>query len=297
MFMSRSSARLREARRQTAIDEKFGGGNVLGLVGGQEQRRIGGIPGVAHVAQRALRVARADQVGDIAFLAIDAGQRGMYQRRVHQSGQDAVGADAVGRVPDGHGPRHRHHRPLAGRVEAVVDAGPAAYGHRGIVDDRPGVLADHHRQHVVAGEVGALDIDRHQPVPGRLVEFGRTANDGHADVVDQDVDAPVGVQCRRHHPLDIGGASHVGDDGKCLSPPSSLMIACVAAAASASMSAPTTLAPSRAKSTDIALPLPQPGPTEPLPVTMATLSCRRPPISVLPLLSPVAPQSVFSTLP
>src|SRR5215510_12237167 len=46
--------------------------------------------------------------------------------------------------------------------------------------------------------------------------------------------------------------------------------------ASASLSTANTLAPSCANSTAVARPLPQPGPTQPAPVTMATLSARRP---------------------
>ena len=94
-----------------------------------------------------------------------------------------------------------------------VDPGPAEHRHRGVVDDRPGMLAHHHRQHMVAGQVGALEVHRHQPVPGRLVEFGRAADHGDADVVDQDVDPPVGLQGARHQPLDIGAARHVADHG------------------------------------------------------------------------------------
>src|SRR6266851_2381112 len=59
-------------------------------------------------------------------------------------------------------------------------------------------------------------------------------------------------------------------------PPSASMIALVSATASSLMSTRKTLAPSRAKSTAVALPLPQPGPLEPAPVTTATLPARRP---------------------
>ncbi len=62
-------------------------------------------------------------------------------------------------------------------------------------------------------------------------------------------------------------------------PPSFSMIRAVSRAAASSRSAQTTLAPSRAKRTAVAFPLPQPGPIEPAPTTRATLSERRPAIA------------------
>src|SRR5919106_449367 len=65
-------------------------------------------------------------------------------------------------------------------------------------------------------------------------------------------------------------------------PPSPSMISLVSFAASGSRSIPNTLAPSRANSTAVALPLPQPGPIEPAPVISATLSLRHSPIPLPP---------------
>ena len=59
------------------------------------------------------------------------------------------------------------------------------------------------------------------------------------------------------------------------SPPSSPMMPAVFSTASGLMSTAKTLAPSRAKLTAVALPFPQPGPIEPAPVTIATLSSKR----------------------
>src|SRR5262249_43553409 len=57
--------------------------------------------------------------------------------------------------------------------------------------------------------------------------------------------------------------------------PSPLMMAAVSSAAARFTSAQNTLAPSRAKVTAVALPLPQPGPIDPAPATSATLFLRR----------------------
>src|SRR3954468_2836373 len=58
-------------------------------------------------------------------------------------------------------------------------------------------------------------------------------------------------------------------------PPNSSMRATVSLIESPFLSAANTLAPSRANSTAVARPLPQPGPTQPAPVTSATLSFSR----------------------
>src|ERR1700757_687153 len=61
-------------------------------------------------------------------------------------------------------------------------------------------------------------------------------------------------------------------------PPSPSMIRLVSSAASRLISTARTLAPSLAKSTAVALPLPQPGPLDPAPETSATLSLSRSPM-------------------
>ncbi len=60
------------------------------------------------------------------------------------------------------------------------------------------------------------------------------------------------------------------------SPPSVAICFAVSSAFSALRSTQSTRAPSRAKSSAAALPLPTPGPRDPAPVTMATLPSRRP---------------------
>jgi hypothetical protein len=48
--------------RQTAIDDQLGAGNVLGLVGGEEQRRVGDIPSIAHASHWTLGVTTPDHL-------------------------------------------------------------------------------------------------------------------------------------------------------------------------------------------------------------------------------------------
>src|SRR5215471_17954375 len=58
-------------------------------------------------------------------------------------------------------------------------------------------------------------------------------------------------------------------------PPSLVMMPTVSSAAAALRSTQNTCAPSRAKVTAVALPLPQPGPIEPAPTTIAVLPLSR----------------------
>src|ERR1700752_519088 len=68
-------------------------------------------------------------------------------------------------------------------------------------------------------------------------------------------------------------------------PPSDLMMLTVSSAAAPLRSTQNTCAPSRAKGTAVALPLPQPGPIEPAPTTIAVLPFSRFIAFSLPLLS------------
>ena len=64
-----------------------------------------------------------------------------------------------------------------------------------------------------------------------------------------------------------------------ISPPTAFTLSTVSAVLAGSRSTANTLAPSSAKRTHVARPLPQPGPTLPAPVMMAMRSCRRPGMS------------------
>src|SRR5712691_14899 len=67
-------------------------------------------------------------------------------------------------------------------------------------------------------------------------------------------------------------------------PPSASMMPAVSSAAAGLISTQSTLAPSRAKVTAVALPLPQPGPIDPAPTTIATLPLSRSGMACLPFL-------------
>src|SRR5215475_13017736 len=172
-----------------AVDRQGDAGDEVRLVGGEEQRGIGDVPAGAHlVAQRHFGIAHRLDLG--AWLVELAGAGVDRHRRVHQAGQDDVGADAVLGVLVGELLREAHHRRL-GRLVGDVGVG-GEHGHRRDVDDGAALLLAHDRDHLRAGEDAALEIDRHAAVErllGDLVELGIAARQRHADIVVQDVDA------------------------------------------------------------------------------------------------------------
>ncbi len=150
-------------------------------------------------------------------------------------------------------------------------------GNRRDVDDGATPLLFHMWQDRFAGEEHTLEIDVADPVPAFLAGLHGPTQLQDADVVVEDVDVPIGAEAVLDHSFDLVSARHIClvygtvtaffvDDGLGL-------LGC-----GRLMSTVNTCAPSRAKSTAVALPLPHPGPEEPAPVTMATLSFKRSPI-------------------
>ena len=108
------------------------------------------------MAQRHLGVALGLDLGaallELARAGIDR------HRRVHQAGQDDIGADAVLRVLVGELFGEGDHRRL-GRLVGHIGIG-GDRGHRRDVDDRAALLRPHDRDHVLGGEHAALQVDR-----------------------------------------------------------------------------------------------------------------------------------------
>ena len=68
--------------RDAAIDHQLEPGDVFQFIGGQKQRRVGDVPGVAHVAHRHLRVARAPHRLDVA--------RGIARRQARRNARPSA---------------------------------------------------------------------------------------------------------------------------------------------------------------------------------------------------------------
>ena len=195
-------------------------------------------------------------------------------RRFHQARQDRIDPDMFRREFDRGGARHLVHRGLGGGVADIGNAEMADRGDRRDVDDRAAALPLHHRNDVLHGEERALQVDREHAVPVRLRHLDHAAHFGDADIVVEHVDAAIGLEARRDHGFDVAGLADIGGERAAL-PPSDRMMAAVSSAAAPLRSTQSTCAPSRAKVTAVALPLPQPGPIEPAPTTIAVLPLSR----------------------
>src|SRR6185369_820396 len=105
-------------------------------------------------------------------------------------GDDAVYADALGRILHRHHSRKLDHAGLGRGVGDLRRAAPADAGGGSDVDDGAGALFLHHRQHVLAAEEHALEIQVDLRVPDILGHLHRAAGSRAADVIHEDVDAP-----------------------------------------------------------------------------------------------------------
>src|SRR6185312_10230287 len=94
----------------------------------------------------------------------------------------------------------------------VGDAEMADRGDRGDVDDRAAALLLHHRNNVLHGEEGALEIDREHAIPLGFGDLDHAAHLGDADIVVEHVDAAIGLQAGVNHRFDLAGARNVGGE-------------------------------------------------------------------------------------
>jgi hypothetical protein len=154
-------------------------------------------------------MALGDKALEVA-LGVLVGQS-LDERREHQAGHHAVQADAARRIDHRGGLRHLHQGRLARGVGDLGLADVAQARDRRDVDNRAAALSLHLRQHVLAGEECAFEVDVHLLVPDRFVHRHRVARLRAADVVDQDVDAAKAGDAGLHQRLHVGGAGHVAD--------------------------------------------------------------------------------------
>ena len=220
---------------------------------------------------------------DIAAGAL-LGEPRLHHRRVQLAGHHGVHADALRRVLHGHDARELDHAGLGRGVGDLRRAGPADAGGRRDVDDRAAALPLHHRQHVLAASRNTLFRLKSTCASqtSSLISTGPPARRA-ADVVHQHVDAAEALEAGFTMAATDGAVGDVA-----------LMRGDFAARAcharrqfpstlSRSRSTAKIFAPSSAKRTAVARPLPQPGPTQPAPVTIAMRSCRRPTHACCPL--------------
>jgi hypothetical protein len=85
------------------------------------------------------------------------------------------------------------------RVRRDVDDGAAAG-----FQVRQRLLSEHQRSHQVGSQLLSGDVP---------VDRAKRRRAGDSSIVDQDIDAPEGIECGRHHPARPVGRRDVGDNG------------------------------------------------------------------------------------
>ncbi len=130
--------------------------------------------------------------------AVRRSQCGRMRSESVRLGRDRVDRDAVGAQLEGELAGERDDAALGGGVGARARPAEPAAGDRGQVDDLAAPLPLHHRDHRVGEEErpGQVEVDQLLPLLERelVQQGGGAAHDGAAaHPVDQDVDAPVGL--------------------------------------------------------------------------------------------------------
>ena len=178
-----------------------------GLVRGQEQHRVGHLDGLGEPAHRDVHEAPRGPLGV-------AREQLLQQRGVHRSRAERVDAHAVAGELHAELARHRQHAALGGRVGDLRGGRTHHRDERRGVDDRPPALLDHDRQHGLAAQVDAGEVDLLHLAP-RLevgVEDRVVLRRRDAGVVEGDVDGAEGLLGRGEQPVDVLLARHVGVD-------------------------------------------------------------------------------------
>src|SRR5712691_13316130 len=204
-----------------AVDDELDAGHVAALLAREIDRRPGDVPGLAAEPHRHLRVAHPPHLLDVGgAVGAREAERLLDHRRLHQSGQDRVHADAFLCVFDRGGAGEMAQRRLGGVIARIRQAGMADRRDRGDVDDRATALRFHHRDDVLHGQERALEVDGKDAVPVGLGNLHHAAELGDADVVVEHVDAAVTVPAGFDHGADLVGLGDVGamrDRGAALS--------------------------------------------------------------------------------
>ena len=125
--------------------------------------------------------------------------RGKTRRMRHHRPRISPGRIALTRTCcagefDRRRPRHLVHRRLGRRIGDIGDAEMPDRGDRENIDDRAAALCHHHRNDVLHGEVGALEIDGENAIPVRFRHVDHAAGLGDADIVVEYVDTAIGLQ-------------------------------------------------------------------------------------------------------
>src|ERR1035437_6173394 len=209
-FSSKNSD-LRTACHQAAIHQDFGSGDVLGLVGSKIERRIGNVPCISPTPQGYAHFRLGAQSGEIEpSLLLRHAMR--EQGCIDQSGNNGIAAYSFRSVAHRKLARELHQSGLGRRVADMIMSQMAQAADRADVGDDASPLALHHWQDGLAADEGAGQIQVELRTELLHGHFFRTAGNGPADIVVQNVDAPKDLPAFLDHGAHRG---EVGDIQLC----------------------------------------------------------------------------------
>src|SRR5215208_1065338 len=191
-------------RRHPSIDCEHGASSERGFVTRKVQYRLRDLLGLSKAVHDLACLKGFSERRWVLALGLYLGVVGRFDR----ARSYAVDPYVLRSVVQGHGLRKRCHAPFRGTVGR-----PMLYTnyrpHRSRVDDNATALAAHHRDCILAPEVDALEVYRHQAVPIGFFCLYDVRSEAVPSVVDQYVEAAVLLDRVMDHLLDARRARDV----------------------------------------------------------------------------------------
>src|SRR5581483_1474527 len=192
-----------DAERRAAVDDEVRPGHVRGLVGGEEEHRVGDLDGLSEAAERHALQVRGARDGVVHERRREAG--------VHDPGQHAVHPDAVLAEVERGVADERPHAALRGAVVrgALLDV----EGVRGRChDDRAPSSRGHLPRRLLHGVEDAAQVDAEHPFPGAVVDLEQRLQVADPGLGDEDVDAAEPLHAGLDRSPHVGASRHVAPD-------------------------------------------------------------------------------------
>ena len=250
--------------RPAAVDRKVDAGDLAGHVAGEKQAGIGDVGVHGHALERVIGgvTLRGLLDADIEALGHVGADFFAKARSVDHAGRDAIDVDVVLADFEREALGDAAQAPFRGGIGHASGAPAHAEGAADI-DDLAVALRDHGRQHAVHDVEAAVHVERDDVVEffRRGLDAGLADRSGAAGDVDEDIDAAaeggLGLLRRRRR---IAAAT-VRSQGTMMAPPPAALTD-LAMGSMAALSRPTRAkcAPSAAKASVMAAPIPLAGP-------------------------------------
>lgn len=167
---------------EAAIDDQSLASDPGGFGGGEKEGGVRDIFGFAEAAE-GMSLGESGGAGGVGEKRSDEGS-------ADEAGTDAVDANAIGGVVEGHVAGQGDQGAFGGGVSgAAADSGDADDAAQ--LNDAAAAACAHPGDHVFRGEEGAADIDGEEAIPSRGVVLLDGLAKGDSGGVDQDVDGAV----------------------------------------------------------------------------------------------------------